>query len=294
MQPKLHEITSNDHTAMVGAINLKQRKSKRTMKFNLNNALSAGLIAVFLFSACAQQKEQTSTEPMEAKPNTLTQAEIDDGWMLLFDGKTTDGWRGYKKDNFPNAWMISDDGSLHIQGSGRGELGNAEGGDIIYDQVFSDFHFKVEWKVAEAANAGIFYRGVEHPDFDYIWMSAPEMQVLDNINHPDAALGKNGNRKAGSLYDLIPADPQNAKPFGEWNSAEVIARGNNIQHIQNGEVVVEYTIGSERMEALIADSKWPGINDDWGNIAMEGILGLQDHGDDVWFRNIKIKELESE
>lgn len=291
MRLKLHEITSNDRTETVGAINLNKRTLHRTMKINLTQILSITVAAVFMLSACAQQKEQPATQPMEATPNTLTQAEIDEGWMLLFDGESTDGWRGYQKETFPNAWMISDDGSLHIQGSGRGELGNTEGGDIIYDQVFSDFHFKVEWKVAEAANAGIFYRGSEDEQWDYIWKTAPEMQVLDNVNHPDAALGKDGNRKAGSLYDLIPADPQNAKLFGEWNSAEVIARGNNIQHIQNGEVVVEYTIGSERMAELIADSKWPGINPNWGDIAMEGIIGLQDHGDDVWFRNIKIKEL---
>ncbi len=257
------------------------------MRLKTNSMLS--LLLVLGLVACAQPQQDTGS--MEAEPNTLTQAEIDDGWMLLFDGESTDGWHGFQKETFPNAWEISEDGSLHIQGSGRGELGNTEGGDIVYDQVFSDFHFKVEWKVAEAANAGIFYRGSEDPQYDYIWKSAPEMQVLDNINHPDANMGKNGNRQAGSLYDLIPASPQNAKPHGEWNSAEVIARGMTVQHIQNGEVVVEYTIGSDELNALIADSKWPGINENWGDLATEGIIGLQDHGDDVWFRNIKIKEL---
>ncbi len=246
------------------------------------------LLAIFVLMACAQPKQDA--EPMETEHNTLTQAEKDEGWILLFDGETTEGWRGFQKETFPNAWNI-DEGALHIQGSGRGELGNTDGGDIIYDRIFTDFHFKVEWKVAKAANAGIFYRGSEDPQYDYIWKSAPEMQVLDNVNHPDAALGKNGNRQAGSLYDLIPADPQNANPFDEWNSAEVIARGNMVQHIQNGEVVVEYEIGSDRLNALIADSKWPGINEDWGDLALEGVIGLQDHGDDVWFRNIKIKEL---
>ena len=256
---------------------------KRTMNFSLSIVL-----ALFVFLACAQPKQDV--QPLEAEHNTLTQAEIDEGWILLFDGETSDGWHGYQKETFPNAWNI-DDGALHIQGSGRGELGNTDGGDIVYDQIFSDFHFKVEWKVAEAANAGIFYRASEDPKYDYIWKSAAEMQVLDNINHPDAALGKNGNRQAGSLYDLIPAEPQNAKPYGEWNSAEVIARGANVQHIQNGEVVVEYTVGSDELNALIADSKWPAINENWGDLALEGIIGLQDHGDNVWFRNIKIKEL---
>ncbi len=253
------------------------------------------IIALAFIASCSQPKKEESSETVETAtveevtgPNTLAAQEKEDGWILLFDGKTSTGWRGYKKETFPVAWEI-DNEALHIQGSGRGEAGAQDGGDIVYDQEFSDFHFKVEWMVDSGANAGIFYRGRE--EYDYIWKTAPEMQVLDNMNHPDAKLGKNNNRQAGSLYDLIPAEPQNFKGPGTWNQAEIIARGNDIVHIQNGDTVVKYTIGSERMAALIADSKWPGINENWGNIAAQGLIGLQDHGDDVWFRNIKIKEL---
>ncbi|MEM9391362.1 MAG: DUF1080 domain-containing protein [Bacteroidota bacterium] len=236
----------------------------------------------------APAAEETGEVEEAAGPNTLTAVEKEEGWTLLFDGSSNTGWRGYKKETFPAAWEI-DNEALHIQGSGRGEAGAQDGGDIIYEKEFTDFHFKVEWMVDSAANAGIFYRGRE--EYDYIWKTAPEMQVLDNIHHPDAKLGKDGNRQAGSLYDLIPASPQNFTGHGTWNQAEIIARGNDIIHIQNGDTVVQYTIGSDEMNALIADSKWPGINENWGSIASQGLIGLQDHGDDVWFRNIKIKEL---
>lgn len=254
--------------------------------------LLAVVSASFIMLGCqkAGKKHDESQQVTKSQPNTLSPVEKQNGWKLLFDGSSPEGWRGYQKENFPAAWEV-DDNSLHIQGSGRGEVGAENGGDILYKKKFSDFHLKLEWKVSKAGNSGIFYRGRELDKFDYIWMTAPEMQVLDNVNHPDAKLGKNGNRKAGSLYDLIPADPQNAKPYGEWNQAEVIAKGKDIYHVQNGDTVVQYTIGSERMQELIADSKWPGINPNWGDIAMKGYIGLQDHGNDVWFRNIKIKEL---
>lgn len=270
----------------------------------MKKSLFIGFVALMAIYACSSEKKESSEENSvaeatedvieevkEEKPNhnSLTAKEKEEGWKLLFDGKTTEGWRGYKKESFPAAWNI-DKNALHIQGSGRGEAGAKDGGDIVYEKEFADFHLKLEWMVDSAANSGILYRGKEK--FDYIWKTAPEMQVLDNKHHPDAKLGKNGNRQAGSLYDLIPADPQNFKGHGTWNKAEVIAKGNDIVHIQNGDTVVQYTIGSDEMANLIANSKWADIgNDDWGNIASKGFIALQDHGDDVWFRNIKIKEL---
>ncbi|MBC6408981.1 MAG: DUF1080 domain-containing protein [Ekhidna sp.] len=263
-----------------------------------NNWLLFLMAAGLVFSCQPTQKKEANEENIAEESviettavNTLTEEEKADGWMLLFDGSTSDGWRGYKKEVFPKAWEIVDE-SIHIQGSGRGELGNTEGGDIIYGvKKFGNFHLKLEWKVDSAANSGIFYRGQETEEFDYIWKTGPEMQVLDNINHPDASKGRNGNRQSSSLYDLIAASPQNAKPFGEWNQVELLARGNEIRHIQNGDTVVSYTIGSAELDSLIRISKWPNENPNWREIAAEGYIGLQDHGDDVWFRNIKIKEL---
>ena len=142
------------------------------------------------------------------EPNTLSLKEKLQGFELLFDGVDTEGWRGYQKDHFPAKWIV-DDGAIHCQASGRGEAGAKDGGDILYDRVFANFHLKMEWKVAEGGNSGIFYLGSEDPSFNALYKTAPEMQVLDNAKHPDARLGKDGNRQAGSLYDLIPAVPQN-------------------------------------------------------------------------------------
>ena len=263
----------------------------------MNNWLLLSLAGVLVFSCQPAQKESSNDEAPEESvaevtaDNTLSSEEEADGWMLLFDGETSNGWRGYKKDVFPRAWEVVD-GSIHIIGSGQGEIGADEGGDIIFaDKTFGNFHMKLEWKVDSAANSGIFYRGQESEAYDYIWQAAPEMQVLDNVNHPDASKGTNGNRQSSSLYDLIAASPQNSKPFGNWNQVEVLAMGNKIRHIQNGDTVVAYTIGSAEMDSLIAISKWPGINENWSAIAAEGYIGLQDHGDNVWFKNIKIKEL---
>lgn len=246
--------------------------------------------------ACKQKKSEEKTETVEEKavveetaaPNTLTQKEKEDGWMLLFDGKTSKGWRGYKKDHFPAGWEVVD-GTLHCKGSGRGEAGSQEGGDIIYDKPFSNFRLKLDWKISEGGNSGIFYLGQE--TMDHIWETAPEMQVLDNERHPDALLGKDGNRKAGSLYDLIPAKPQNAKPAGAWNSVEIIVYKGTVVHKQNGETVLEYHLWTPEWEKLVKDSKFPGLNPDWAKVAASGFIGLQDHGDDVWYRSIKLKEL---
>lgn len=217
--------------------------------------------------------------------NKLSEKEKKDGFVLLFDGSTSDGWRGYKKDVFPDRWLI-EEGTIHFNPDAKGKRG-----DIIYDKKFSNFHFKIDWKIAEAGNSGIFYLGAESDEFRAIYATAPEMQVLDNEKHPDAKAGKDGNRKSGSLYDLIPAKPQNFKGAGEWNTAEVIVKDGHVIHKQNGEKVVEYQIGTREWDELVGGSKFPGINPTWANLQKEGYIGLQDHNDHVWFRNIKIKEL---
>ena len=248
-------------------------------------SISIILIITAILFACNTDK--TSTTDGESI-NTLTKEETEKGWILLFDGKTTNGWRSYNKQTFPKGWII-EDGALKCAASGRGEAGAADGGDIVYNKVFSNFHLKLDWKISKAGNSGIFYLGQEK--LDYIWKTAPEMQVLDNENHPDAILGKDGNRQAGSLYDLIPAKPQNAKPVGEWNEIEIICFKGSVVHKMNGKTVLEYHLWTPDWEKLVADSKFPALNADWAKVASEGLIGLQDHGDDVWFRNIKIKEM---
>lgn len=238
------------------------------------------VLAVSLFTACA-----SGDETEEVAPNTLTTQEIEDGWILLFDGETTDGWRGYNRDAFPEGgWVIEDD-ALRVIGTGMGEAGG-EGGDIIFDQKFHNFHLKLEWKVSEGGNSGIFYLSQEIENTP-IWQSAPEMQILDNESHPDAMLGVDGNRMAGSLYDLIPAVPQNFRGAGEWNKAEVLVYRGTVVHFQNGVPVVEYHLGTPAWEEMVANSKFQPY--DFFGKNQPGYIGLQDHGDDVWFRNIRIQ-----
>lgn len=243
-------------------------------------------IAIFSLS-CKTSGDKTPAKLAEvAEMNALTQAEADDGWMLLFDGETTDGWRGYGKETFPEGGWVIEDGTLRCIGSGEGEAGG-RGGDIIYDQKFRDFHLKLEWKISEGGNSGIFYLGQEL-EGEPVWKSAPEMQILDNERHIDAQLGKDGNRQAGSLYDLIPAKPQNAKPAGEWNLVEVMVYQGTVVHKMNGEQVLEYHLGTSDWNALVGGSKFAEFTE-FGKY-IEGYIALQDHGNDVWFRNIKIKE----
>ncbi|HJX72411.1 MAG TPA: DUF1080 domain-containing protein [Bacteroidales bacterium] len=230
----------------------------------------------------------------QTEPNTLSQEEIDEGWVLLFDGKTMDNWRGYCEDIVPPAWIV-DSGTIHIKGSGKGEAGSGEGGDIITRKKYNNFELTLEWKVSEGGNSGIFYLAQEKCGTDTtpdqpIFESSPEMQILDNERHPDAKLGKDGNRQAGSLYDLIPAKPQNAKSAGEWNHAKITVYKGTVIHWMNGENVLEYHLWTDDWKAMCADSKFKDW-EDFINTAEEGYIGLQDHGDDVWFRNIKIKQL---
>lgn len=238
------------------------------------------VVVVIIMAGCNNNPE----------PNTLTFKEKRQGFELLFDGSNTDGWRGYQKDHFPGQWIV-DNGTLHCQASGRGEAGASDGGTIIFEKAFSNFHLMLEWKIAEGGNSGIFYLGQEDPAFNTIYKTAPEMQVLDNEKHPDADMGKDGNRQAGSLYDLIPAVPQNFRGAGEWNQVEIIHKDGHVIHKLNGVAVVEYQLGTKEWDDLVAGSKFPGLNPNWANVAEEGLIGLQDHGDDVWYRNIRIKEL---
>ncbi|MDR1344389.1 MAG: DUF1080 domain-containing protein [Tannerellaceae bacterium] len=282
----------------------------------MKKLLSLACIAVITcyFASCGGGKkaEQTADEATteEAATPEYTFAEglpeanladfpVDaDGWITIFDGKSFNGWRGYDRADMPEAWII-DEGALRIKGSGAGEAGASNGGDIIFAHKFKNFELQLEWKVGKGSNSGIFYLAQEIVD-QPIYISSPEFQVLDNENHPDAKLGKDGNRKSASLYDMIPAVPQNAKPVGEWNSASITSYKGTIVHNQNGENVLEYHLWTPRWKELLDVSKFS--KDEWplayelllncGGEIKEGYIGLQDHGDDVWFRNIKIKLLD--
>jgi hypothetical protein len=220
---------------------------------------------------------------LTAQDNTLTKKEKKEGWKLVFDGKTTSGWRGYNKQAFPEKGWDIKDGSLHCLVSGGG-------GDIILDQKLTNFELMLDWKIAKGGNSGIFIFGREL-EGKPIYFSAPEMQVLDNDGHPDAKAGKDGNHKAGSLYDMIPANPQNTKPAEQWNHVKIVAKDGKIELWQNDAKVVEFTMGTEQWKAMCEDSKFKNWPEFVNNNAKDGFIGLQDHGNEVWFKNIKLKVL---
>ena len=219
-------------------------------------------------------------------------------FYILFDGETFNGWRGYNRDDVPARWTI-EDGAIKINGSGDGEAQRADGGDLIFGRKFKNFELTIEWKASKAANSGIFYLAQEIKD-QPIYISSPESQVLDNDNHIDANMGVDGNRKSSSLYDMIPAVPQNANPFDEWNSTTIIVFKGTVIHKQNGVNVLEYHLWTPQWTELLQNSKfsqakWPlafELLNNCGGENHEGYIGLQDHGDDVWFKNIKIKILD--
>lgn len=260
--------------------------------------LSISVLTMLFFTiGCTSQmdkKKGNEKENMEMVkdttpriPNTLSRQEKLDGWVLLYSGQNEKGWRGYNMESFPEKGWEFDNGTLHVIGSGSGEAGG--GGDIITTRKFGNFELALEWKVAEGGNSGIFYLVQEKPG-QPIWKSAPEMQILDNDKHPDANLGINGNRAAGALYDLIPGNKEVVKPAGEWNEVKIMVYKGTVVHTVNGVNVLEYHLWTDDWKAMVANSKFKDY-DDFVNTAKEGYIGLQDHGDDVWFRNIKIREL---
>ena len=230
-----------------------------------------------------------------------------DGYYVLFDGTSLNGWRGYGKDNVPSRWTV-EDGCIKFSGTGTGEGQTGEGGDLIFARKFKNFILELEWKVSKGGNSGIFYLAQEvktvredgSEKYEPIYISSPEYQVLDNANHPDAFLGVDGNRQSASLYDMIPAKPQNSNAFGEWNKAKIMVYKGTVVHGQNDANVVEYHLWTDQWTQMLQASKfsqekWPlafELLNNCGGENHEGYFGLQDHGDDVWYRNIRIKVME--
>ncbi|HEY0241499.1 MAG TPA: DUF1080 domain-containing protein [Gemmatimonadaceae bacterium] len=222
--------------------------------------------------AC-QSANGGSAADTSMKPSTT--AEQQNEWRSLFDGKTTSGWRSYRKESVGPGWTAVN-GVLTRSGEGAG--------DIITTERFANFELALDWRVSEGGNSGIFYRATE--DNDYIWQSAPEMQVLDDAKHSD---GKSPLTSAGSNFALYPAPRGVVRPAGEWNSARLVVNGNHVEHWLNGQKLLEYELGSAEWADRVAKSKFSTMPN-YGK-ASEGHIGLQDHGDLVEFRDIRIKVL---
>jgi 3-keto-disaccharide hydrolase len=221
------------------------------------------------------------------KPNKLTGKEKKAGWLLLFNGKDFTGWRQYNGTEMPINWIIEDNAMKVFTGEGKNP-GQGSGGDIIYaTKKFRDFELSIDWKTSEMGNSGIFYYVRETPG-QAIYYASPEVQVLDNVKATD---NKVASHLAGSLYDMLPADPKTVKPAGEWNNIVITVKDGKVTHIQNGVKVVEYELWTPKWDEMVADSKFKSFPGFLEGIAKEGYIGLQDHGYAIWFRNIKIREL---
>lgn len=225
-----------------------------------------------------------------------------DGWITLFDGETLNGWRGYNKNVVPSCWTVDEEAIHIINRRDRpysATRGKSYGEDLVFAFKFKDFELEFEWKVGRRANSGVFYK-VQEVEGQDAFISSPEYQILDNENHPDAKAGKNGNRKSASLYDMIPADPQNSKPFGEWNQGKIKVENGTVTHYQNGVAVVTYKMYTPEWNAMLnvskfSKEKWPlafELLSNCGGSSREGLIGFQDHHDDAWFRNIRIRVIE--
>jgi 3-keto-disaccharide hydrolase len=226
---------------------------------------------------------KSKAAPAPATPNTLTAKEKKDGWKLLFDGKSTKGWRAFKSAPFPAEHWVAKDGNLVC-------MGGKKVTDIVTEDQFDNFEFAWDWRMTPKGNSGLKYlvdenmskKGNDGIGFEY--------QLLDDDLHPDAKKGKDGNRTAGSLYDLIPAGKEKVlNPVGEWNASRLLVDGNHIEHWLNGVKVVSFERSSPEMKARIADSKYKTI-EGFGEV-QKGHLLLQDHDSEVYFRNMKIRAL---
>lgn len=205
------------------------------------------------------------------------------GWTKLFDGKTLKGWHIYRGEATGESWQV-EDGVIVFTPINK--PGVKTGGDLTTDLEYENYHFSVEWKISEGGNSGIIFGVKEDSTFKKSYLTGMEMQVLDNDKHPDAKIIKH---RAGDLYDLISCNRETVKPVGEWNRAEIIYNKGELKLFLNGENVVTTIVGDENWNKMVAGSKFknsPGF----GKFA-KGRISLQDHGNKVWFRDVKIKQL---
>ena len=276
--------------------------------------ISVILASVFLLMSCNTHAKQTEDKKIPKRfekditltkmpalapdwqlENYLTNAEKAEGYILLFDGKTSAGWRAYNQSSFPNNWIV-DNGTLHVAASNSADKKQKiNHADIVYESEFSDFILKLEWKISPLGDSGIFYLGKEQQDnkaFDYLWQSAPEMQITNRANSAKANDLATSKQESGALQDLIPPKYKNTVEAGQWNQVEIHVKNRVVKHIQNGKLVVQYKLDTPEWEALVHSSKFSASNLHWHKVPTAGYIGLQDQGDAVWFRNIKLKPLE--
>ncbi len=256
--------------------------------FNMKSTLLTLFVAFICFglSACGNSKKAVAgqntserQETMNSKDNTLTKKQKKEGWKLLFDGNSTDGWHTFNEDNVSAKWSAKN-GVLIFDPEVK-----SKGGDLVTNKEYSNFHLKLDWKISACGNSGIMFN-IQENGQEKTYHTGPEMQILDNTCHGDA---KYPTHRAGSLYDLIQAQPETENPAGEWNTVDIILDQGHLVFKLNGTQVVETQMFNDQWTEMLANSKfkrWPGFG-----TFKKGHIGLQDHGDYVEFKNIMIKEL---
>ncbi len=246
----------------------------------IKTIVAIGVTGILL--ACNNSGSKETTTQTES---ATTENKTDDGWELLFDGVSTKGWHKYKADTIGHAWKVVDN-TLFLDASEKADGKIVGGGDIVSDQEYDNFHLVYEWKISPNGNSGVIIYAQENEKYKYPWETGPEMQVLDNNGHPDAKIQKH---RAGDLYDLISSSKETVKPAMEWNLAEIKCKDGKLEFFLNGENIITTTLWDENWQQLVAGSKFKNLPD-FAKFK-KGKIGLQDHGDNVWFRNIKIKRL---
>lgn len=234
---------------------------------------------------CMMSFAQTVQSTRPETNNRLSPKEKAQGWKLLFDGETTTGWHSFKKDKAGSAWKVKN-GELFLDTTKKEGWQTSGGGDLTSEKAYSNFHLKLEWKIAKAGNSGIIIYAQEDGKYEQTWETGMEMQIVDNENHDDGKLVKH---QAGDLYDLISCYQKTVKPAGEWNKVEIMSQDGGLVLTLNGAKVVSTKLWDDKWKALIAGSKFKDMPD-FGKF-QSGKIALQDHGNMVSFRNIKIKEL---
>src|SRR3954469_25139050 len=249
--------------------------------------LSAACILFLLSCNNATESSSNTKDSATTSNNNDTANTKSNDWVSLFDGKSTNGWHTYGRTTVGSAWDI-DSGALHLSPPKKmKEFQNSEGGDIVTNDDYENFDLKLEWKIAPKGNSGIIFLVQEDTTkYKYTWNTGPEMQVLDNNGHPDAKIIKH---RAGDLYDLISSSTETVKPAGQWNEAEIKLNQGKLELFLNGANVVTTTLWDDAWNKLVAGSKFkdmPGFAK-----SHSGKIALQDHGNEVWYRNIQIKKL---
>lgn len=229
----------------------------------------------------AETDEGADTTAAESMAG-LSDADRAEGWQELFNGTDLSGWTGFQTDSIPAKWVI-EDGTLHFNPEVPGS-----GGDLVSAQDYDNFEMSFEWKISECGNSGVIYLADVSDKYEAPWNTGPEYQILDNACHPDADEGA-GKRVAASNYDMNAPTADVVRPAGQWNQGLIKVDSSHVEHWLNGQMVVSYDLGSEEWKQNLAASKWTEYPD-YGKVR-SGRVALQDHGDEVWYRNIRIREL---